>query len=271
MIAPLMAAAAVSMSGSAFTPGDVTVLTGETVSWTNHDNRTHTATAIDGSFDSGGVAGGASFSRRFDQPGVVAYRCRLHRFMRGSVQVVAIELSPPSAPVAAGEPAQLTGRAPQPGTAVELERVGAGAVATAVAGADGRFGFRVETAGGPARYRARAGGLSSAVAEVAVAPQVRLAARRGKHGVSVRVHAVPAQPGATVVLERHERERFGYVRLGRRGLRLDAHSRARTYLRLHRRLRLRARLVRPVGGYARATSEVVVVPRAGSSRDGGHH
>ena len=261
----------VGMADKAFAPGRVTVLVGERVTWTNRDDEPHTATAADRSFDSGRVDPGGVYSRRFDAPGQVAYRCTLHRFMQGSIEVVALELTPPPEPVAPGAQAELTGRAPQPGATVELERVGAGVVATTATDEEGRFHFRVGGESGPARYRARSGGLSSGTAAVVVAPQVRLAARRGKRGVSIRVHVVPPQRGATVVLERHERERFGYVPLLRRGLRLDASSRARRYVRTHRRLRLRARLSHPVGGYARSVSGVVVVPRAGGSHAGGHH
>lgn len=276
MIAALLLAGAagametdVAMAGKAFAPAHVTVLVGERVSWTNQDSTSHTATATERSFDSGRVGPGGTYSRRFDTPGLVTYKCTLHRFMQGTIEVAALELSAPEDPVRAGTPAELTGRAPRPGTAVTLERIGRGAIASAVAGEDGRFRFAVDTSAGPARYRAHAGGLSSAITAVPVAPAVRLAARRGRHGVSVRVHVVPPQPRGAVVLERHERERFGYVPL--RGRRLDAHSRTRLVLHTSRRLRLRARLSRPVAGWSRAASAVVVVPRAGSSRGGGHH
>lgn len=278
MIAALLLAAAattaaetdVGMAAKAFAPARVTVLVGERVTWTNHDNAAHTVTAVDRSFDSGSVHPGGTYTRRFSVPGQVAYRCTLHRFMQGAVEVVAVELHAPRA-VPAGKPAELTGRAPQPGAAVELERVGAGTVATTVADDEGQFRFRVDTAGGPARYRARSGGQASATVDVAVAPEVRLAARRGRHGVSIRVHVLPSQPGAGVLIERHERERFGYVPLLRRALRLDASSRGRAYVRTHRRLRLRARLTRPLAGWAQSSSGVVVVPRSGGSRAGGHH
>ena len=280
MIAALMLAAAtvagaapaeVGMTGKAFAPGRVTILAGERLTWVNDDGTAHTVTASDRSFDSGHIDPGGTFSRRFAEPGWVDYRCTLHRFMKGSVEVVALELTAPRDPVRAGTSVQLTGRAPRPGAAVELERVGAGTVAGTVADEEGRFSFRVAPGEAPARYRAHSDGASSAVALVAVAPQVRLSARRGAHGVSIRVHVVPPQPGATVVLERHERERFGYVPLLRRGLRLNAASRAHRYVPTHRRLRLRARLARPVGGYARSVSGVVVVPRARDVREGGHH
>lgn len=269
--APSAGETGVAMISRAFTPSRVTVLVGERVRWSNQDNAVHTVTADDRSFDSGRLEPGTQFARPFARPGSVQYKCSLHRFMRGSVEVVAISLTGPAGAVRHGSTAGLSGRTPQPGTPVTLERLGAGAVAQAVADDEGRFSFAVP-AEVPTRYRARAGGETSAVVPVDVAPSVRLAARRGSSGaISVRVHVTPPQPRALLLLERHERERFGFVRLRR--LRLDAHSRARLVLRTHRRLRLRARLARPVGGFARATSPVTVVtrhPRTGRQEDGHH-
>lgn len=278
MIAALAAAAAVAggagetpvtIAGRAFLPSRVTVLAGETVRWTNQDHLTHTVSAQDESFDSGRVVSGDQFSRRFPAAGTYAYRCTLHREMRGAVEVVELALEGPERPPRAGTLVRLQGRSPAPGEPVALERAAGGEVARTVAGEDGRFGFTVP-ADAPRSYRARAGRSVSAALTVTVAPEVRLAARRTGGLVSVRVHVTPPQPGAVVLLERHVRERFGYVRMRR--LVLDASSRARVRLGTTARLRLRARLARPVGGYARATGGVVVVPRRGHARqDNGHH
>ena len=259
----------VAIAAKAFSPPRVTVLVGERVSWTNQDSVSHTVTAEDRSFDSGRIGGGGTFSRRFEAPGVVEYKCTLHRFMQGAIEVVALELQVPEQPVPFGHRAELTGRTPQGGALVALERVGSGVVATTTADEDGRFRFLVDSSQGPGAYRARSAGLSSATAHLAVAPEVRIAARRGRRGVSVRAHVVPGQPRARVVIERHEREFFGYVPVRR--ARLDAHSRAHVVLRTSRRLRLRVRLTQPVGGWSRTVSGVVVIPRVGSARGGGHH
>src|SRR6266550_1981455 len=51
---------------------------GGTVTWTNLGTQPHTATAADGSFDSGLVAPGASASVTLASPGTFAYICSVH-------------------------------------------------------------------------------------------------------------------------------------------------------------------------------------------------
>ena len=70
-----------------YNPGTVTVAAGGTVTWTNRDAVTHTITADDGSFDSGLIAPGASWSHTFARPGRVAIHCTPHPFMHGTVVV----------------------------------------------------------------------------------------------------------------------------------------------------------------------------------------
>jgi plastocyanin len=79
---------AVAIVGRAYEPPSLTVAAGTTVEWTNRDGEGHTVSATDGTFDSGLMAGGMSFSMRFDSPGVHEYSCSIHPEMRGSVTVV---------------------------------------------------------------------------------------------------------------------------------------------------------------------------------------
>jgi hypothetical protein len=65
----------------------LTVAAGTTVTWTNEDWAPHTATAEDGSFDSGRLNQGDSFDQTFDEPGTFAYHCSFHPGMMGSVVV----------------------------------------------------------------------------------------------------------------------------------------------------------------------------------------
>ena len=51
---------AVSIAGSSYSPANVTVAVGDTVTWTNSDQISHTATADGGSFDTGPLGNGAS-------------------------------------------------------------------------------------------------------------------------------------------------------------------------------------------------------------------
>ena len=71
----------------AFAPGSVTVDVGDTVTWTNEGPTPHTATADDGSFDTGVFEAGESRSHTFDQAGTFQYFCQPHPQMRGTVTV----------------------------------------------------------------------------------------------------------------------------------------------------------------------------------------
>ena len=64
------------------------VSVGTTVTWTNNDpDQMHTVTAVDGSFDSGFLATGQSFSHTFDAPGELEYFCVPHPWMRARITV----------------------------------------------------------------------------------------------------------------------------------------------------------------------------------------
>ncbi len=79
----------VSIGDSVYVPSSITVAPGGTVTWTNNDDRAHTVTANDRSFDSGIMAAGATWSRTFPNGGTFAYFCELHPDMTGSVVVSA--------------------------------------------------------------------------------------------------------------------------------------------------------------------------------------
>jgi plastocyanin len=77
----------VDIADFAFSPQVLEIPVGTTVTWTNSDTSQHTATANDGSFDSGILAQGASFSFTFDTPGTFDYICSLHPNMTGQIVV----------------------------------------------------------------------------------------------------------------------------------------------------------------------------------------
>ena len=60
-----------------FDPQTIEVKAGDTVTWTNEDNFTHTV-QVDGQSDHE-VGKGESVSITFDKPGTYDYVCRLHR------------------------------------------------------------------------------------------------------------------------------------------------------------------------------------------------
>lgn len=68
-----------------FSFGDeITVTVGTTVTWTNNDSAPHTVTADDGSFASGTLNGGDTFSFTFEEAGSFAYYCEFHGGADGS-------------------------------------------------------------------------------------------------------------------------------------------------------------------------------------------
>jgi plastocyanin len=81
-------AAAVSIVDFAFDPAAVEIPVGATVTWTNTGAAPHTATASDGTFDSGQLAPGATFSHTFTAAGTFPYVCQIHPQMTGTVTVV---------------------------------------------------------------------------------------------------------------------------------------------------------------------------------------
>ena len=70
-----------------FGPAAITVHVGDTITWTNADAAPHTATADDGSFDTGTLARGQSGSHTFTSAGTFAYHCTIHPSMRATVKV----------------------------------------------------------------------------------------------------------------------------------------------------------------------------------------
>jgi len=72
----------------AYEPDPVTVQVGGKVIWLNQDTAPHTATADDGSFDTGTLERGKLKSETFKQAGTFAYFCEVHPYMHGTVEVV---------------------------------------------------------------------------------------------------------------------------------------------------------------------------------------
>ena len=77
------------MKNSAFSSSSFTITVGGTVTWMNDDNMIHTVTADDGSFNSGDIQVGSSFSKTFNLTGTYPYHCIYHSGMTGTIIVVA--------------------------------------------------------------------------------------------------------------------------------------------------------------------------------------
>ena len=74
-----------------YSPDPVRVQTGGKVIWQNMDSAPHSATADDGSFDTGILEEGKLKSESFKEPGTFTYFCTVHPDMHGTVEVVEAE------------------------------------------------------------------------------------------------------------------------------------------------------------------------------------
>ncbi len=72
----------------AYDPDPTMIQAGGKVIWMNEDAAPHTATADDGSFDTGTIEEGKLKSESFKQPGTYTYFCTIHPSMHGTVEVV---------------------------------------------------------------------------------------------------------------------------------------------------------------------------------------
>ena len=96
---------------SSFDPRELTVPAGTTVRWSMAGKLPHTITAVDGSFASGNLPAGQSYSFTFTQPGTYAYFCEYHGSKDGSgmfARVIVTEAQPAALPKTGGaDPAWL--------------------------------------------------------------------------------------------------------------------------------------------------------------------
>lgn len=80
-------APAVEIVDFKFEPETTEVKPGTEVTWENADKAAHTASAADGSFDTGTIDQGESGSATLTAPGTYAYICEFHPFMKGTIEV----------------------------------------------------------------------------------------------------------------------------------------------------------------------------------------
>jgi LPXTG-motif cell wall-anchored protein len=88
-VAVAAATKSVTISDFQFSPAEITIQQGDTVTWTNDGPTAHSATASDGVFDTGIFPERESRSHTFDEAGTVAYICTPHPNMHGTVVVEA--------------------------------------------------------------------------------------------------------------------------------------------------------------------------------------
>jgi len=78
---------AVAIQDFAFDPEALEISIGTTVTWTNNDSAPHTATAVDGAFQSGKLDQGGTFSHTFEEAGTFEYFCEYHANMTATITV----------------------------------------------------------------------------------------------------------------------------------------------------------------------------------------
>jgi len=92
----------VTIQNFAFSPANITIQTGDTVSWTNLDSASHSAVTGLAGFATVVLMQGQSTTTLFDRPGAYDYVCGIHgASMKGTIVVrgapIAVETPRPSA------------------------------------------------------------------------------------------------------------------------------------------------------------------------------
>ena len=78
---------AVTISGFAFDPAEITVKAGDTVTWTNQDSVQHKVVSDNGIFEGPAIGQGMTYSFTFATAGTYTYHCGIHPSMKGTVTV----------------------------------------------------------------------------------------------------------------------------------------------------------------------------------------
>jgi plastocyanin len=77
----------VTVDNSSFTPKEITVAAGTTITWVNHDDVPHTIVSTDKKFRSKALDTDDQFSFTFTDSGTYAYFCSVHPMMTGKIIV----------------------------------------------------------------------------------------------------------------------------------------------------------------------------------------
>jgi plastocyanin len=107
--APAAGSVQIEVGDNTFGPQTVTAPVGTRIVFANRGQVMHTATADDGSFDTGLIRAGATGEITVTRPGRIAYHCELHSGMTGTIIVTGEALAPTAA-----VPTPTPGPAPTP-------------------------------------------------------------------------------------------------------------------------------------------------------------
>jgi plastocyanin len=78
---------AIAIDNFSFTPQEIRVKAGTTITWTNHDDIPHTVVSSDLGFKSKALDTDDKFTTTLTKPGTYSYFCSLHPKMQGKVIV----------------------------------------------------------------------------------------------------------------------------------------------------------------------------------------
>jgi plastocyanin len=267
---PAYAAEAVSITTSGFQPAQVTIATGETVTWTNNDTVSRQIVADGGSFTSPQIAPGSTYSFRFTRAGTVAYHDQVKTAQRGSVVVRGSGSGARTVTIASSVRSTLLGGTVElSGNVAGGPRNGQQLVVVAkpygrsetrtpvVTESDGTWSLRVR----PqirTEYQVEWGNTVSSTAPIVyVRPRVQLRVLNRMTGrLYVKVTALRSYRGKLVTLQRLSGN--SWVKVKR--VRLGVGSVARFSARLPRTARIRV-LVPTAPGYLQGASGTVLVRR----------
>jgi len=85
------ASGGVTIADFSFSPASLTINQGDTVTWVNNGPTPHSATANNGSFNTGILKAGQSGSHTFSQAGTFSYYCQPHPYMKATIVVQAAQ------------------------------------------------------------------------------------------------------------------------------------------------------------------------------------
>jgi plastocyanin len=87
VVAAAARTASIKIDNFAFTPPDLAIAAGTTVTWKNDDGEVHRVTDDHKGFSSAALDTDDSFSHTFATPGVYHYFCSIHPYMIGKIVV----------------------------------------------------------------------------------------------------------------------------------------------------------------------------------------
>lgn len=78
---------AVTIKSFQFDPAEITIAAGDSITFTNEDGAPHTATDVNGAFDTGRLNRGDAATLTFGGAGAFNYFCEFHPNMKGKITI----------------------------------------------------------------------------------------------------------------------------------------------------------------------------------------